>query len=127
MGDDLDVWLSSASQGDVPHGTEAGLRWVESQVGRRLPDGVRRVLALADRPEGLIGESYIAFFNADDLVRCWRDGQDSHKRWIADCERRREPAGLLVWIASPKRPGERRSSVIPGREHSNPEYFMRGL
>jgi hypothetical protein len=59
---------------DAP-ATEAGLRPIEEQIGYRLPEELRRVLTLASRPEGFVGESYIAFFNTDDLIRNWRDAQ----------------------------------------------------
>ena len=75
MSDPLEDWLATALRGDDSPATEAGLRTVESQIGCRLPDAIRFTLTRAYRPEGFVGESYIAFFTIDDMLRCWRDAQ----------------------------------------------------
>ncbi len=77
MSDTLENWLATAFKSDNPPTTEAGLQGVESHIGCRLPDEVRRVLTLANRPEGFVGESYIAFFDTDGLIQCWRDAQEA--------------------------------------------------
>jgi len=73
----LESWLATAIKGDDPPATEAALYGVESLIGYRLPDELRHVLTLANRPEGFVGKSYLAFFNTDDLIQRWRDAQEA--------------------------------------------------
>jgi hypothetical protein len=77
MIDSLEDWLATASISGEPAATEAELREVESHIGRRLPDEIRRVLKTENRPEGFIGKAYVAFFNVHDLIQCWRNAQES--------------------------------------------------
>jgi hypothetical protein len=77
MADTLENWLQAATTGDGPSATEAVLQSIESQIGYRLPREIRTVLTFANRPEGFVGESYIAFFNPEDVIQGWREAQDS--------------------------------------------------
>ncbi len=40
------------------------------------------MVTTANRPEGFVGESYIAFFSLDDLAQSWRDAQESPRGFI---------------------------------------------
>ena len=85
--------------------SEAELCIAEAQSGYHLPKEIRRVLTLTNRPEGFVGESYIASFNANDLIQSWRDAQHSRLDWSPS------PASVEVnsWVSilewnSQKRP-----------------------
>jgi SMI1 / KNR4 family (SUKH-1) len=78
----LQEWLATAYRGDEPPATESQLRNIESQIGLRLPDPVRFVMTTLYRPEGFVGESYIAFFTLDDLAQSWRDAQGGARGFI---------------------------------------------
>jgi len=75
VGASLETWLDCAVKGDDPHVEEADLEAVETCISCRLPDELRHVLLIANRPEAFIGESYIAFFNLDDIVQRWCEVQ----------------------------------------------------
>jgi hypothetical protein len=71
----LQDWLATARHGDDVPPADSHLQAVEAHMGVRLPAPVRLVLTTAHRPEGFVGDSYIAFFAVDDLARCWADAQ----------------------------------------------------
>jgi hypothetical protein len=71
--DTLREWLAAARKGEGSPDAELRLRAVESAMSFRLPDPVRFLLTTADRPEGSVGDSYIAFFAVDDLAQCCAD------------------------------------------------------
>jgi len=58
------------------------MRDVESRVGHRFPDELRRILATACRPEGFVGQSYIAFLDPEDLIQCWTSARDEAKGFV---------------------------------------------
>ena len=60
MSEPFDRWLASVFNAGNEPATEAKLQSIELRIGYRLPDEVRRVLALGNRPEGAVGDSYIA-------------------------------------------------------------------
>jgi hypothetical protein len=80
--DTLQEWLAAARHGDDALPTEAHLGAVESQMGLQLPAPVRLVLTTTHRPEGFVGESYIAFFTVDDLAQCWAEAQRTSPGFI---------------------------------------------
>jgi hypothetical protein len=82
MSDSLEDWLSTAVKTAERPAVETRLREVESQTGCRLPDEVRNILTLGNKQEGFVGASFIAFFDADDLIRCWHDAQDSARGFV---------------------------------------------
>jgi SMI1 / KNR4 family (SUKH-1) len=54
---------------------EEEIQKVESEIGNRIPEPLRQLLLTSGSPEGFLGESYIAFFNATDITACWREAQ----------------------------------------------------
>jgi hypothetical protein len=77
MTEPFDRWLATVFNASSEPATEAKVQSVELRIGYRLPDEVRRVLVLGNRPEGFVGDSYIAFLNGEDLIQCWLDAQAS--------------------------------------------------
>jgi hypothetical protein len=77
MNEPFDKWLATVSDLDNEPATEAKVQKVESRIGYRLPDEIRRVLALGKQPEGFVGGSYIAFLKSEALLQCWLDAQAS--------------------------------------------------
>jgi hypothetical protein len=75
MSGGLETWLEAHNSEHQSAVTESRVRDVESHIGCRLLDEVRRVLKGPHRPEGFVGESYIAFFDSDPLLLCWREAQ----------------------------------------------------
>jgi cell wall assembly regulator SMI1 len=75
MSDGLEDWLGTVLRGGSAPAAENEIQAVESQIGCRLPDEIRHVLGKAYRPEGLVGESYIAFLSNDELLQSWRGAQ----------------------------------------------------
>jgi hypothetical protein len=47
---------------------------LESEIGHPFPKPLRELLT-SGGPEGFLGETYIAFFNASDITACWRQAQ----------------------------------------------------
>lgn len=107
MSEPFGGWLASVFNAGNEPATEAKLQSVELRIGYRLPDEVRRVLVLGNRPEGAVGDSYIAFFNSEDLLQCWLDAQASAEgfvpfasngggEWYGLDSRQSSPAFLLM-------------------------------
>ncbi len=60
------------------------LQDVESEIGHRLPEPLRQLLLTSGGPEGFFGESYIAFFNSNDIAECWRQAQQMASGFVPD-------------------------------------------
>jgi hypothetical protein len=72
----LQGWLKSDQvRRQTSPATEQELQEVESEIGNRMPEPLRQLLLTSGSPEGFLGESYIAFFNATDIAACWRQAQ----------------------------------------------------
>lgn len=79
----LQSWLKSDQVlRQEPAATEKEINQVESEIGDHLPTPLRELLLASRAPEGFLGESYIAFFSATDLVGCWREAQRASAGFI---------------------------------------------
>jgi hypothetical protein len=82
MNDGLEDWLKTHDSAHQSTAAESRVRDVESHIGCRLLDELHRVLRSTDAPMGFVGKSYIAFFNYEDLLLCWREAQLCAKGFV---------------------------------------------
>ena len=76
VSDALRDWLESDQVVRRPAPVaEEEIQQVESEIGHHIPGPLRQLLVTSGGPEGFLGESYIAFFNASDIAACWRQAQ----------------------------------------------------
>jgi len=69
VSDALRDWLESDQVMRRPAPVaEEEIQQVESEIGHHIPGPLRQLLLTSGGPEGFLGESYIAFFNASDMA-----------------------------------------------------------
>lgn len=64
----LEQWLDKAGSPGGSPASAAEIDQLEVSIRHSLPEQVRRVLGSANRPNELIGASYLSFLNVDDLA-----------------------------------------------------------
>lgn len=68
MAQSLDAWLAAASGGSGAPATSAEISALEDELGFSLYREHCLVLASRDRPEGFVGENYVAFWAPADIL-----------------------------------------------------------
>jgi hypothetical protein len=71
----LEQWIDTHTTNphhDRGSASEAEVQSAEQLIGHRLPEESRQVLLRFERPKGFLGESYIRFFDAGELIECWK-------------------------------------------------------
>ncbi|MEP7367308.1 MAG: SMI1/KNR4 family protein [Acidobacteriota bacterium] len=77
MLDSLPTWIATSLTGDGILPSEADIREMGSRIGQQLPDELRLLLITANQPEGFVGNSYVAFFDVEEIVGCWLQAKES--------------------------------------------------
>jgi hypothetical protein len=81
MSSALEQWLGTAAKGADFPATDVEVKRLESLIGFGLPEQIRLVFLTANRAEGFVGKSYLAFFDVDDVVQ-WCNGPEYETGFI---------------------------------------------